>query len=77
MALINFNGDLIDINVLISGLFMPLNLPIHLFVVISFNVVKVEHFTAIILQGAFKFQGQFPDNQYSNLCFILFYRQYF
>ena len=56
MDLINLNGDLMAIKVLINGFFMPLNLPKHLFVVISFRlmtikiVVKVEHFTAIIFQ---------------------------
>ena len=56
MALINLNGDLMAIKVLINGFFMPLNLPNRLFVAICFKlkaikiVVKVEHFTAIILQ---------------------------
>ena len=55
MALINLNGDLNAIEVLINGFFMPLNLPNHLFVAISCKLVaikivtKVEHFTAIIL----------------------------
>ena len=56
MAFMNLNGDLMAIKVLMIGFFMPLNLPNHLFVAISFKlkaikiVVKVEHFTAIILQ---------------------------
>ena len=44
------------IKVLINGYFMPLNLPNYLFVAIRFKlmaieiVLKVEHFTGIILQ---------------------------
>ena len=56
MSLINLNGDLMTIKVLMNELFMPLHLLNHLFVTISFKLmgikitVKIEHFTAIILQ---------------------------
>ena len=53
MALINLNGDLMAIKVLNNGFFMPINLPNHLFLAVSFKlmaikiVVTTEHFTAI------------------------------
>ena len=56
MILINLNRDLMVLKVPITGLFILLNLPNHLNKTISFKlmaikiVVKVEHFTAIVLQ---------------------------
>ena len=55
MALINLNGVLMAIKVLFNRFFMPMNLPNHLFMVISSKLMdtkilenEVEHFTAAI-----------------------------
>ena len=53
IALINFTCDLMAIKVLINGIFMPMNIPNHLLMVISFKLMAIkivnefEHFTAI------------------------------
>ena len=54
MTAINSNGGLMAIKVLINGLFMPINLPNHLFMAISVKLMPIkivgkefEHFTAI------------------------------
>ena len=60
MALINLNGVLMAITVLFNRFFMPMNLPNHLFMIISFKLMdtkllekKVEHFTAAIFSLQF------------------------
>ena len=54
MVLVNSNGDLMVIKDMINGFPMPMNLPNHLFMAISFKLIdikivvnEVEHFTAI------------------------------